>query len=579
MAYPDYSIVIISVTTNGVTTDYASAFYNEQLAKKFYTKAINDGNRAFYFEKPKPSKFTRNDAQPLKINTEAGAENNPISEVSTEQKVGEVMEFIRNGTPVIMIGNALGVQEEVDSQLATLGERTYEIWKNFNNFLRRAVGMETFTPYGTPVLTITKSNKRVTWKADGLGQFVLIPDIEKIWPDKDETEDSGTTQVIFQIDGYSINVGTKIVRKTYLGLSATSFTSEDIYNYIEDGTIVLETDSKIYRSDGNGEATPEDKDGGGGGGDDDDDDDDNNPAEGTNLGPDSNDPCYDRIANGSGGYTLQSNGSCDDDDNDHPTAGTDLGVDPNDACYNLIADGMGGSTQQSNGSCDDDGDGGDGNPAAGTNLGVDPNDSCYDLIADGTGGSTQQSNGSCDDDDDDNDHPTAGTDLGVDPNDACYNLIADGTGGTTQQSNGSCDDDSGGGGDNGGGGDDNGGGGGEEHPPAGTNLGAHPLDSCDDRIADGMGGFTLVDNGTCTEGGGGGDGDGDGDGGGGGGGDGEEGEERTDEDPLHSDNGQFSDYEIAANWDGGHPYNANGELHMVKLDPESGLWVEEDPAV
>ena len=58
MAYPDYSIVIISVTTGGVTTDYASAFYNEQLAQKFYDKAISEGKRAFYFEKPTPSKFS-----------------------------------------------------------------------------------------------------------------------------------------------------------------------------------------------------------------------------------------------------------------------------------------------------------------------------------------------------------------------------------------------------------------------------------------------------------------------------------------------------------------------------------------
>jgi hypothetical protein len=370
--------------------------------------------------------------------------------------------------------------------LATLGEKTYEFWKNFNNFVRKSLKNTIFTPYGTTVLTVTKSNKRATWKANGLGGFMPIPDIEKIWPDKDEIEDSPPTDVNILIETSIVSIGTKIVRKKYLGLSATSFTSEDRYTYVPSGTIVMSTSTTRWRSDGLGGVNSEaidDGDGGGG-----DDNDDNNPDEGTNLGPDSDDPCYDRIANGSGGYTLQSNGSCDDDDNDHPTAGTDLGVDPNDACYNLIADGMGGSTQQSNGSCDGDG----------------------------------------------------------------------------------------GGGDNGGGGDDNGGGGGEEHPPAGTNLGPNPLDSCDDRIADGMGGFTLEDNGTCTEGGG---GDGDtGGGGGGGGGGGEEGEERTDEDPLHSDNGQFSDYLIAANWDGGHPYNANGELHMVKLDPVDGIWVL-DPAV
>jgi hypothetical protein len=253
MAYPDYSIVIISVTTNGVTTDYANAFYNEQLAQKFYDKAVGEGKRAFYFEKPTPSKFVRNDAQPLKLDTEKGAESVPVPDITVEQKVGEIAEFIRNRTPVIMIANALGVQEELDSQLFTLGERVYEIWKNFNNSLRRSIKMTTFTPYGTPVLVITRSNKRVTWRADGLGQFILIPDIEKLWPNKDEVENSAPTQVLIQIEGEpAVNIGSKIVRKTYLGLSATSFNSQDIYTYVPSGTIILSTVTKYYFSDGAG---------------------------------------------------------------------------------------------------------------------------------------------------------------------------------------------------------------------------------------------------------------------------------------------------------------------------------------
>ena len=260
--------------------------------------------------------------------------------------------------------------------------------------------------------------------------------------------------------------------------------------YYSSGATVYETESTRWKSDGNGGVYTEQKEP-----DDDDDDDDNG-----------------------GG----------DDGNNYPPLGTDLGVDPNDSCYNLIADGNGGATQQSNGSCDDNGNN---NPPSGTNLGVDPNDSCYDLIADGSGGTTQQPNGSCDD-------------------------------------NGGGGDDNGGGGDTGGGGDDNGGG--PDYPAEGTNLGVDPNDSCYDLIANGSGGTTQVSNGSCDGGGGDDNGGGGDDNGGGGGGD--EGEEETLVDPQHAENGQFEDVTISANWNGEHPRTPEGELHMVQLNPQSGLW-------
>jgi hypothetical protein len=253
MAYPDYSIVIISVTTNGVTTDYANAFYNEQLAQKFYDKAVGEGKRAFYFEKPTPSKFVRNDAQPLKLDTEKGLEKLPIPEVSTEQKVGEVAEVIRRYTAPIAIANAFGVQQQVDSAIYNAGVKTYEIWKNFNNFLRRTLIGTTYTLYGTPLLTVTITNKQIQFLADGNGEFIVPPTITKLWPNKDEVEDSAPIQVLIQIEGEpAVNIGSKIVRKTYLGLSATSFNSQDIYTYVPSGTIILSTVTKYYFSDGAG---------------------------------------------------------------------------------------------------------------------------------------------------------------------------------------------------------------------------------------------------------------------------------------------------------------------------------------
>lgn len=481
MAYPDYSIVIISVTTNGVTVDYANSFYNEKLAKEFYKQAISEGKRAFYFEKPSPSKFTRNDVQPFKINTEEGAENAPIQsmEEAEQEDLGELAEQVyRNAEKTFT--DAVGTVRTYQKFQIEVAKRFFDIFyvgsfKFFKKVFNRVVNEPAEVVVAIEIIT----NKKITIKHDGNGGFNI--EVEKLYPDKYETllVDAGNIIFDIAIENSPVVLGVKKLKKTFGGLSAEDFTTEELFEYLSALTIVLETDTKIYRANGTGGVTVENKNDGGGGGED---DDDNNPAEGTNLGPDSNDPCFDLIADGNGSSTQQSNGSCD-----NPTEGTNLGTDPSDPCFDLIANGMGGSTQESNGSCD--------NPAEGTNLGVDPSDPCYDLIANGTGGSTSVNNGSCD-------APAEGTNLGTDPSDPCYDLIADGDGGSTQQSNGSCD----------------------------------------------------------------------------GGGGGEEGTEETLVDPEHETNGQFSDTVIDANWDGGHPYNAEGELHMVTLDSESGLWVY-DPAV
>lgn len=65
MPYPDYSIVIIEETTNGVTEANTVIFKKASDAKNLWRQAVDEGKRAFYYERPLPSSFRRNDSQPL----------------------------------------------------------------------------------------------------------------------------------------------------------------------------------------------------------------------------------------------------------------------------------------------------------------------------------------------------------------------------------------------------------------------------------------------------------------------------------------------------------------------------------
>lgn len=254
MAYPDYSIVIVSVTTNGVTTDYSNAFYNEQLAKKYYQKSIAEGKRAFYFEKPTPSKFVRNDDQPLKIDNEKGQENVPIpTSVGSgqEQSLGEVAEEVLNSAQTV-IEDAFGlivVYGKFQIKVATTYWDTF--WVGPFKFFKKIFNRVVHEPVGLVVAVDIITNKKVTVKHDGNGGFTY--EIEKLYPDKGETLLDDIGNYIIQIAGESpVTIGIQKLEKTFGGHSAMDYISKIIPQYYPYGTQVLDTPTKTYYSDGNG---------------------------------------------------------------------------------------------------------------------------------------------------------------------------------------------------------------------------------------------------------------------------------------------------------------------------------------
>jgi hypothetical protein len=263
MAYPDYSIVIISVTANGVTTDYASAFYNEQLAQKFYDKAISEGKRAFYFEKPTPSKFARNDAQPLKQNTEAGLENAPVPSLEDNsqpvQSLGEIAEEVYNSAEKTFT-DAVGTIRTFQRFQIEVAKKYFDTFhigpfKFFRKVFNRIVNEPAEVVVAIEIIT----NKKITVKHDGNGGFNIV--VEKLFPDKGETllDDGGQILITLSEVTSVIVIGQKQLKKVFGGASISDFVSTVINNYIAEGTIVYETDYKIYRSDGSGWVTVENK--------------------------------------------------------------------------------------------------------------------------------------------------------------------------------------------------------------------------------------------------------------------------------------------------------------------------------
>ncbi len=261
MAYPDYSIVIVSVTENGVTTDYANAFYNDELAKKFYNHSVSEGKRAFYFERPQPTKFERNDAQPLRANTEKGRENQPVPTQTTEQKIAEWAEVVRRQTPAFMILNAMGQQERVEAAMRDVGERTWESWIGFLGMTKKLITGEDWEQAGTIALQVTVSNKRITIRHDGTG-FFQEPQIEKIFPDRNEEVTISTENILVTLSDIiaPMTVGTRIIKRIYGGLSSLDFTLNESNTYVPAGIIVYEDDVKRYISNGDGTVTRQNKD-------------------------------------------------------------------------------------------------------------------------------------------------------------------------------------------------------------------------------------------------------------------------------------------------------------------------------
>jgi hypothetical protein len=65
MAYPNYSIVVVETTVDGVTESETKIYESVLEANSAYQSALKAGNRAFLYEKPVATKHSRNDLQPF----------------------------------------------------------------------------------------------------------------------------------------------------------------------------------------------------------------------------------------------------------------------------------------------------------------------------------------------------------------------------------------------------------------------------------------------------------------------------------------------------------------------------------
>ena len=265
MAYPDYSIVIISVTENGVTNDYAHSFFNDELAKKFYTQSVSEGKRAFYYEKPKATRFVRNDAQPLKQNTENGLENQPIQSIENadEQSAGELAEEIYKNASTTFT-DAVGTVRTLQ-KLQILVAKKY--WDTFYvgpfKFLKKVFNRLVNEPSGLVIGTQTITNKKITWYHNGLGGVVFT--VEKLWYDKDEISwtpplTENPIQVVTDIEGNTVNLGTKRNKKVHDGTPTGGVVTE-VYTWLPAGFIIYSSQSSNldYLSNGDGTYSSRDR--------------------------------------------------------------------------------------------------------------------------------------------------------------------------------------------------------------------------------------------------------------------------------------------------------------------------------
>ena len=253
MAYPDYSIVIICVTEGGVTTDYAKSFFTKALAEKYYRKAVSEGKRAFLYEKPVPTKFTRNDAQKIAVNTEKAAFALAVTTPSSGDTSGTtatVKEAVHKFAS-FQIETAFLILETIQTANFKIGEKVYTVYDNAFNKFRQFVGWE-YTPINTVAATLTITNKRIVIKHNGSGGF-LAPVITKLWPNKDEAIDDQPVPVQINLqDGPSVQIGLKTQRRTYDGTEFGQPEVQNFYLWVPSGTTLHETETLLYKSDGDG---------------------------------------------------------------------------------------------------------------------------------------------------------------------------------------------------------------------------------------------------------------------------------------------------------------------------------------
>jgi len=266
VAYPDYSIVIISVTEGGVTTDYAKCFFNNALADKYYKQAVSEGKRAFYFDRPTPSRFERNDTQKLVVNSQKNLELQPVTTPSASGDQGStitVKEAFSVATSIIVESN-LKVIETIQTASFQAGEKVYEIHDNLFTKIRKFIGFE-YKPYNTIAAELTHTNKRIVLRHNGSG-FFLAPTITKLWPDKDEYVDQQPVPFLIDIEGAMVGDGLKTERRTYNGMQSDTGVVSYFYQYLPEDTLLFETIDFKFLSDGAGWYTRLANGGGGGGG-------------------------------------------------------------------------------------------------------------------------------------------------------------------------------------------------------------------------------------------------------------------------------------------------------------------------
>ncbi len=253
MAYPDYSIVIISVTEGGVTTDFTKAFYNDALARKYYKQAVGEGKRAFYYERLKASRFEGTDAQPLVANTEKMLELQPVQTPSTQDNTG-VRERVKEAVTAAFtypIDSAFNLVETVQTGYFFIGEKVYDTYDNLFSKLKVFVGWE-YNMWGTEAAVINISNKRVTFRHNGQGGVIIPPTIVKLWPNKDEVEYMPSEAIDTSIDGTVVTLGQKVVKKTWTGIQFAPPQLEDTFTWVPAGFSLLRQNEVEYLSNGAG---------------------------------------------------------------------------------------------------------------------------------------------------------------------------------------------------------------------------------------------------------------------------------------------------------------------------------------
>lgn len=254
MAYPDYSVVIISVTEGGVTTDFSKAFFNDELANKYYKQAISEGKRAFYYERPSPSKFNRNDQVPLVENVEKSLELLPVETPSLAGNNGQPTISREDSSYSISfsVETALNAIENFQTSALKNGERIYNVYSSGWRKIREFIGIE-YMPVLTNAATLTFSNKTIVIKHNGEGGFIP-PIITKLWPSMGDYVDGAPIPQFVEIESTQVQVGTKIVRSTYDGTQFGVPSQSELFQWVPAGTIIRtsSTEDGKYTSNGNG---------------------------------------------------------------------------------------------------------------------------------------------------------------------------------------------------------------------------------------------------------------------------------------------------------------------------------------